>query len=106
MLFVLSNYFEDLRKITQKQKQQIKLVNQNYKTDKLKKLVELKQNNDYKIDKNIEYKTNRNNINYRNLFYNINTSSSIKKENEIKKQKINKNIFKNLKEGNTGNVNS
>ncbi len=105
----MNNYFEDLRKITQKQKQQIKLVNQNYKTDKLKKLVELKQNNDYKIDKNIEYKTNRNNINYRNLFYNINTSSSIKRENEkntdnnnnklIQQKKLNQSLlnYRNIK---------
>ena len=91
----MSNYFETTKKLTQNQKQLIKLVNENYQKDKLKKLLALSKNKEKKISKNIEYNTNRyriNSTNIKNAMYpHLNTNN----KNETEKNNQNISIIKN-----------
>ena len=91
----MSNYFETTKKLTQNQKQLIKLVNENYQKDKLKKLLALSKNKEKKISKNIEYNTNGyriNSTNIKNAMYpHLNTNN----KNETEKNNQNISIIKN-----------
>ena len=91
----MSNYFETTKKLTQNQKQLIKLVNENYQKDKLKKLLVLSKKKEKKISKNIEYITNRyriNSTNIKNAMYpHLNTNN----KNETEKNNQNISIIKN-----------
>ena len=91
----MSNYFETTKKLTQNQKQLIKLVNENYQKDKLKKLLALSKNKEKKISKNIEYNTIRykiNSTNIKNAMYpHLNTNN----KNETEKNNQNISIIKN-----------
>ena len=91
----MSNYFETTKKLTQNQKQLIKLVNENYQKDKLKKLLALSKRKEKKISKNIEYITNRyriNSTNIKNAMYpHLNTNN----KNETEKNNQNISIIKN-----------
>ena len=91
----MSNYFETTKKLTQNQKQLIKLVNENYQKDKLKKLLVLSKKKEKKISKNIEYNTNRyriNSTNIKNAMYpHLNTNN----KNETEKNNQNISIIKN-----------
>ena len=91
----MSNYFETTKKLTQNQKQLIKLVNENYQKDKLKILLALCKSKEKKISKNIEYNTNRyriNSTNIKNAMYpNLNTNN----KNETEKNNQNISIIKN-----------
>ena len=91
----MSNYFETTKKLTQNQKQLIKLVNENYQRDKLKKLIQLSKSKEKKISKNIEYNTNRyriNSTNIKNAMYpHLNTNN----KNETEKNNQNISIIKN-----------
>ena len=91
----MSNYFETTKKLTQNQKQLIKLVNENYQKDKLKKLLALSKSKEKKIPKNIEYNTNRyriNSTNIKNAMYpHLNTNN----KNETEKNNQNISIIKN-----------
>ena len=55
----MSNYFENAKKINRNQKQLIKVVNQDYKSEKFKKIIESNQNKNIKKEKGVEYNTNR-----------------------------------------------
>ena len=91
----MSNYFETTKKLTQNQKQLIKLVNENYQKDKLKKLLALSKRKEKKISKNIEYNTNGyriNSTNIKNAMYpHLNTNN----KNETEKNNQNISIIKN-----------
>ena len=91
----MSNYFETTKKLTQNQKQLIKLVNENYQKDKLKKLLALSKSKEKKISKNIEYNTNGyriNSTNIKNAMYpHLNTNN----KNETEKNNQNISIIKN-----------
>ena len=91
----MSNYFETTKKLTQNQKQLIKLVNENYQKDKLKKLLVLSKKKEKKISKNIEYNTNGyriNSTNIKNAMYpHLNTNN----KNETEKNNQNISIIKN-----------
>ena len=89
----MSNYFETTRKMTQNQKQLIKLVNQNYQSEKLKKIIAFKHSKDNKIDKNIEYNTNKFRINSTSIKNTMNENLSAFYKEEIEKNNQNNKIF-------------
>ena len=91
----MSNYFETTKKLTQNQKQLIKLVNENYQRDKLKKLIQLSKSKEKKISKNIEYNTNRYRINSTNIKNEIHPHLNTNTKNETEKNNQNIIILKN-----------
>jgi len=91
----MSNYFETTKKLTQNQKQLIKLVNENYQRDKLKKLIQLSKSKEKKISKNIEYNTNRYRINSTNIKNEIHPHLNTNTKNETEKNNQNILILKN-----------
>ena len=124
----MSNYFENAKKINRNQKQLIKVVNQDYKSEKFKKIIESNQNKNIKKEKGVEYNTNRiriiNHTNLQNIINQNYNSSLTKKENQKNsqtkkiirdkilhnKENINKSLselnFKNIKINKTKKVRS
>ena len=93
----INDYFEKKRQVNQNQKQKIKLINQTYQSEKIKKMIMLNSNrNNNKAIGNTDYlKNNKNNIN------NINNIS----ENNIDSIRLkNINIIKHLKNKNRNNM--
>ena len=90
----INDYFEKKRQVNQNQKQKIKLINQTYQSEKIKKMIMLNSNrNNNKAIRNTDYlKKNKNNIN------NIS-------ENNIDSIRLkNINIIKHLKNKNRNNM--
>ena len=96
----IGNYYDNMKKKTQNQKQLIKIFHQNYEKDKFKKLIELNQNNETKNDKNTcHYNSQRLKINPKNSYFILNTNlnNSTKKENRKDNSYI-KNLIEKRKE--------
>ena len=91
----IGNYFESKRKLNQNQKQKIKLVSQRYQSDKLKKIIKFVQNSDLKINKNLDYFSNRAEINSKNSNYLTNTINNISNKNSNKYNLIPKKLILN-----------
>ena len=81
----MNNYFENLRNMTINQKQLIKIVNQNYESEKFKKIIGTKRNNDKKLEKNNTYNTNKFRINSTSTYYMMNTNINNSNNKEIEK---------------------
>ena len=68
----INDYFEKEKQVTQNQKQKKRLFNQNYQSDKIKKILIFKNSKNLKVIKNINYSKNSkfmfNNINHRNEY--------------------------------------
>ena len=89
----INNYFENTEKINKSQKQLIKIVNQKCENDKLKEIIQQKQNREGKTDNNIKYnsyKVNINSIFFKNPIsinsYSVNKNET-EKSNKIKMRK-------------------
>ena len=81
----MNNYFENAQKMNKSQKQIIKIINQRYESDKLKKIIGQKQVKDGKADKNIEYNLNKLKINSTNLKNSISINNYSLNKNETEK---------------------
>ena len=92
----INDYFEKEKQVTQNQKQKKRLFNQNYQSDKIKKILIFKNSKNMKAIKNINYSKNSkfmfNNINennlnsiYTNLLKNINNRNEYNLEDKYKK---------------------
>ena len=89
----INNYFENTEKMNKSQKQLIKIVKQKCENDKLKEIIQQKQNREGKTDNNIKYnsyKVNINSIFYKNPIsinsYSVNKNET-EKSNKIKMRK-------------------
>ena len=89
----INNYFENTEKMNKSQKQLIKIVKQKCENDKLKEIIQQKQNREGKTDNNIKYnscKVNINSIFFKNPIsinsYSVNKNET-EKSNKIKMRK-------------------
>ena len=90
----MNDYFDNLKKIEQNQKQQIKVVNQNYQKEKFKKIIGSRRNQEIRKDNLFEYKTNRFRINSTNLQNIINLNMNSLSKNEKTKNGGNKKLIR------------
>ena len=89
----INDYFEGKKQITQSQKNKKILFNQNYQSDKIKKMIILKTNKNNKVFRNLEHLNNtKNNISgnnltniYKILLNNINNKNRNNMEEKYKK---------------------
>ena len=94
----INDYFEKKKLVTQTQKHKIKLINQNYEGDKIKKMLILKNNGNLKSFRNLDYFKNNQiilkNINLSNIYMEIINSINNKKENNNLEEKYKKLVKK------------
>ena len=94
----INDYFEQKKLVTQTQKHTIKLINQNYESDKIKKMLILKNNGNLKSFRNLDYFKNNQiilkNINLSNIYMEIINSINNKKENNNLEEKYKKLVKK------------
>ena len=94
----INDYFEKKKLVTQTQKHKIKLFNQNYESDKIKKMLILRNNKNLKNFRNLDYFKNNQiilkNINLSNMYMEIINSINNKKENNNLEEKYKKLVKK------------